>query len=194
MMEFKVEGEIKVDKFFEEVVPSVFKESLSQNPPPADMEGTEFRIQFNITGEGGGVYGIVVKNAKEMEVVRGGIPSPMIEITLNETDWRRALTSKVEGVLTMFFDPRIRTRNRYDALLKTKGVFQLELSVEGEEPFRAKIRFNEGDTPEATLIMKAKDYAALMRREINPTTAFMQGLLRFKGDPGFLMKLQSLIG
>jgi putative sterol carrier protein len=193
MNNLNVEPDVSVKKFFEEIIPSIFKETLAQTPPSPDMAGTEFRIQFNITGEKGGVYAIVVKDAKEMQVVPGGIPDPMIEITLTESDWRRSITSKVGGVLTMFFDPKTRTRNKYNSLLETKGKFHLELSVEGGEPFNAILRFNKSDAPEVKLMMSAQDYAAMMRRELNSTMAFMQGRLKFKGDMGFLMKLQSFM-
>lgn len=193
MIELKVDENISVQKFFEEVVPSIFNETVSKEPPTEEMLGTEFRIQFNITGEGGGIYAFVVRNAKEMLVIPGGIPNPMIEITLSEKDWRRSITSKVGGVLTMFFDPKTRTRSKYNSLLETKGTFNLELSVEGGEPFNATLRFNTTDTPQVKLMMSAQDYAAMMRRELNPTMAFMQGRLKFKGDMGFLMKLQSFM-
>ncbi len=193
MNNINVDPDVSVQKFFEEIIPSIFRESLAQTPPPEDMAGTEFRIQFNITGERGGVYAIVVKDAKEMQVIPGGIPNPMIEITLSESDWRRSITSKVGGLLTMFFDPRTRTRSKYDSLLETRGTFYLELSVEGGEPFNAQLRFNTTDTPQVKLMMSAQDYAAMMKRELNPTMAFMQGRLKFKGDMGFLMKLQSFM-
>lgn len=193
MNNFNVEPDVSVKKFFEEIIPRIFNETLASNPPSPDMAGTEFRIQFNITGENGGVYAIVVKDAKDMEVIPGGIPNPMIEITLSEHDWRRSITSKVGGVLTMFFDPKTRTRAKYNSLLETKGKFHLELAVEDGEPFNAQLRFNMTDVPEVKLMMSAKDYAQMMRRELNPTMAFMQGRLKFKGDMGFLMKLQSFM-
>jgi len=193
MNNINVEPNVSVQKFFEEIIPALFKETLTQTPPPEDMAGTEFRIQFNITGENGGVYAIVVKDAKEMQVIPGGISNPMIEITLTESDWRRSITSRVEGVLNMFFDPKTRTRSKYNALLDTKGTFHLELSVENGEPFNATLRFNSAPQPEVKLMMSAKDYAAMVKRELNSTMAFMQGRLKFKGDMGFLMKLQSFM-
>ncbi len=193
MNNINVDQNVSAQKFFEEIIPSIFQETLVQTPPPEDMVGTEFRIQFNIIGEKGGIYAIVVKDAKDMQVIPGGIPNPMIEITLSESDWRRAITSKVGGVLTMFFDPKTRTRSKYNSLLETKGIFDLELSVEGGEPFNARLRFNTTDTPQVKLMMSAQDYAAMMRRELNSTMAFMQGRLKFKGDMGFLMKLQSFM-
>lgn len=193
MNNLNIDENVSVKQFFEEIVPSIFNDTVSKEPPPADMAGTEFRIQFNITGEKGGVYAFIVKDAREMQVVPGGIPDPMIEITLSESDWRRSITSKVGGVLTMFFDPKTRTRSKYNALLETKGKFHLELTVEGGEPFNAILRFNNTDTPEVKLMMSAQDYAAMMRKELNSTMAFMQGRLRFKGDMGFLMKLQSFM-
>lgn len=193
MNNLNIDENVSVKQFFEEIVPSIFNDTVSKEPPPADMAGTEFRIQFNITGEKGGVYAFIVKDAREMQVVPGGIPDPMIEITLSESDWRRSITSKVGGVLTMFFDPKTRTRSKYNSLLETKGKFHLELTVEGGEPFNAILRFNNTDTPEVKLMMSAQDYAAMMRKELNSTMAFMQGRLRFKGDMGFLMKLQSFM-
>jgi putative sterol carrier protein len=189
----RVEPNVSVKKFFEEIIPSIFKETLSNTPPSEELKGTEFRIQFQITGENGGVYAVVVKDGKEMEVIPGGISNPMIEIILSESNWRRAISSEVEGILDMFFDPKIRTREKYTSLLGIKGKFHLELSVENREPFNATLRFNSGDSPEVKLMMNAKDYADMVKKELEPAKAFMEGRLRFQGDIGFLMKLQAFM-
>ncbi|HEY4716921.1 MAG TPA: SCP2 sterol-binding domain-containing protein [bacterium] len=192
MNNFNVESGVDVKKFFEEIIPGVFKNDLLSNPPQK-MDGTEFRLQFNITGENKGIYAIVVKDGKDMKIIPDGIGNPMIEITLSEPDWRKSITGDVGGVLSMFFDPRVRTRSKYNSLLELKGSFSLELSVKEGAQFNAKIRFNNTDTPAVTLKMKASDYAALVQKELNPTMAFMQGKIKFSGDMGFLMKLQSFI-
>lgn len=57
-----------------------------------------------------------------------------------------------------------------------------------------KLEVNEGtaDSAQITLVMKDKDYVALVNGKLSGQKAFMTGKLKFKGDMNLGMKLQRL--
>jgi putative sterol carrier protein len=59
-----------------------------------------------------------------------------------------------------------------------------------------RVDVQEGDTGSAGLTVEAaaQDLKALVKRELNPMTAFMQGRVKVKGDMSMAMQLQKLFG
>ena len=57
---------------------------------------------------------------------------------------------------------------------------------------KLEIRDGTVDSPDMTLIMKDKDYVALVNGKLSGQKAFMTGKLKFKGDMNLGMKLQKL--
>ncbi len=57
-----------------------------------------------------------------------------------------------------------------------------------------KLEITDGtvDNPDMTLIMKDKDYVAMVNGKLSGQKAFMSGKLKFKGDMNLGMKLQQL--
>ena len=56
--------------------------------------------------------------------------------------------------------------------------------------------FGKGDAPsgsDTTMIMKGDDFVKMFTGKINPTSAFMTGKLKIKGDLAVAMKLESLM-
>jgi putative sterol carrier protein len=190
----EVQWDISVVKFFEEVVPQIFRDELRDHPVQG-MDGFDFKLQFTITGDSGATYGIVVKNGTDLQVTANGIPDPQINFELNEKDWRDSITGKEggEAVMGMFFNPAMLNKNKYDSLLGVKGILNLVLSRETGEPFNAKLKFNNANMPVSTIHMKASEYSAMLKGRINPVTAFMSGKLRVSGDMGLALKLQMFI-
>jgi putative sterol carrier protein len=190
----EVQWDISVGKFFEEVVPQIFRDELRDHPVQ-DMNGFDFKLQFKITGDTGGTYGVVVKNGTDLQVTANGIPDPQICFELNEKDWRDSITGKEGGdaVMGMFFNPAMLNKSKYDSLLGVKGVLNLVLSRETGEPFNAKLQFNNANLPVSTIKMKASEYSAMLKGQVNPVMAFMSGKLKITGDMGLAMKLQMFI-
>ncbi len=191
---YTVQEDISIKKFFEEVVPQIFRDQL-KGAPVQGMEGVDFKLQFRITGDNGATYGIVVKNGTDLQVVSNGIPDPQISFELNEKDWRDSITGKegADAVMGMFFNPAMLNKNKYDSLLGVKGVLNLVLSRDAGEPFNARLQFNNASLPASTIKMKAAEYSEMLKGRINPVTAFMSGKLKIGGDMGLAMKLQMFI-
>ena len=150
--------EPNVKKYFEETVPQLFGGAIKTSPVQG-MDGTEFTLQFNVTGEGGGQYGIVVKNGKELQVVPGRIPSPLIEIEVTQSNWKDTISGKAEGVMDNFMKPERTSRKLFDVVKETKGTLKLALTRDDGGLFESKIKFNGADAPATTIKMKVADYA-----------------------------------
>lgn len=190
----EVQWDIGVEKFFEEIVPQLFRDELKNNPVQ-DMDGFDFKLQFKITGDRSATYGIIVKNGTDLQIIPTGIPYPQISFELNEQDWRDSITGKegAEAVMGMFFNPSMLNKKKYDSLLGVKGILNLALARESGELFNAKLQFNNANIPVSTIKMKASEYSAMLKGQINPVTAFMSGKLKISGDMGLALKLQMFI-
>jgi putative sterol carrier protein len=82
----------------------------------------------------------------------------------------------------------IQTVYQFDISGSDAGTYQVK--VEGDQaqfvvgtPFSAKAIFQLSD----------QDFHKLINRSLNPTTAFMMGKIKVKGDLGAAMKLQSIL-
>ncbi len=53
---------------------------------------------------------------------------------------------------------------------------------------------NEDAEADCTITMSMENFIALSSGDLDPTTAFMMGKLKVKGNMGVAMKLQSLLG
>ncbi len=194
MSNIEIPADISVKKYFEEIVPQLFQSEL-KNRPVKGMEGIDFKLQFKVTGDNGGTYSVIVKNGSDLQVTEGAIPDAHLSFELNEKDWRDSITGKegAASVMDMFFNPSMLSRSKYDSLVGVKGVMNLVLPRESGDPFNAKLKFNNADIPVSTMNMKAAEYAAMLKGQINPVTAFMSGKLKITGDMGLAMKLQMFI-
>lgn len=79
-------------------------------------------------------------------------------------------------------------------------VYQFNLKGGNEEAYQikiedSKISFNEDTTydSDCTLSLSEKNLLKLFQGELNPTSAFMTGRLKVKGDLSLAMKLQSIL-
>lgn len=78
--------------------------------------------------------------------------------------------------------------------------YQFNLKGDTEGSYQVKIEdsqvfFHEGTEfiPTCTLSMSDKNFLKLFQGDLNPTSAFMTGRLKVKGDLSLAMKLQSLL-
>lgn len=155
---------------------------------PAGMEDATYAVQYNVAGT---QYATRVTGS-QVEVVPGSVENPLIAITLDEAGWRSSITGETAAADAMV-DPTKMTSSRLEKLRSTKGKFNLELTKDDGMVVNSTTVFNSTETPEVTLMMKADDYAKILRGELNSQMAFMTGKLKFKGDMNFLMKLGGLM-
>jgi putative sterol carrier protein len=151
-------------------------------------------VQFDIMGGEMQTYGIVVKDAKELEVVAGPIEKPMITIGLKEDIWREAVTGKLEGAVDAFTDMnQTASRARYDAVKDTKGTMKLELSRPEGPGLEFKVTFNGAESPSTTFKASLENWVKISKGEIAGPTAYMSGSLKIEGDLPFAMALGNLV-
>ena len=189
----EIREDVSVKEYFEEDVPKIFAEQVSQ-VSPSDMEGTEFSVQFDILGDEKQTYGIIVKDAKELKVVSGPIENPIITIGLSEDAWREAVTGKLEGAVDAFTDMgQMTSRARYDLVKDTKGTMNLDLSRPEGPGLEFKVIFNGAGSPSATFKASLEDWVKISKGELSGTTAYMSGSLKIEGDLPFAMALGNLV-
>ena len=63
--------------------------------------------------------------------------------------------------------------------------------TKGDGPWITKV--DAGDAKCVITIPKSEDWVAIASGKMNPTSAFMQGKIKVKGDMSLAMKLQSLL-
>jgi putative sterol carrier protein len=82
---------------------------------------------------------------------------------------------------------------------KTAGVNNSYLfDIEGEGQWKVDVRDGNvsvsegGGDADVTIAASAEDFDKIVAGDMNPTTAYMSGKLKIKGDMGAAMKLQKL--
>lgn len=189
----EVSENIGVKEYFEEVVPKMVEEQLS-GTAITGMEDTVFTVEFDIKGDQEYVYGITVKDAKDLTVSEGALDGPMIKVVINEDVWRKAVTGKMEGAMDMFTDmSQSANRKRYDTLSSIRGTMNVELAVPDGSQADLKVVFNDAASPEVTFKIGLEDWALMQKGELAGPTAFMTGKMKIEGDMPFAMALGNLM-
>ncbi|OFW69277.1 MAG: hypothetical protein A2V52_00025, partial [Actinobacteria bacterium RBG_19FT_COMBO_54_7] len=149
-MEVFVSGDVGVKEYFEDFVPRLFQEQAAKSPA-SGMEGTVFTAEFDIADGTEQIYGITVKDGKELDVQEGPLDNPLVKIKLPEDVWRKAVTGKMGGAVDMFTDTgQMANRQRFEALKSTQGTMNLVLSLSDGFVANIKIIMNGAETPSVT--------------------------------------------
>jgi putative sterol carrier protein len=191
MNPYSVPQDVSVDDFFKQYVPLGFR-MWTQAHPIEGMEGTEFTMQYRIAGEGGGTYGIRVKDGTELEILEGEMDHAMLSIEISEEDWRDTVTGKFGGTEEWMQSQERPSKERLETLRGIQGTLELELERPDGGVLESKITFNMVDTPKVLLKMKLDDYVAMQKGELRGQEAFLSGRMRVQGDMAFLMRLDTL--
>jgi hypothetical protein len=169
------------EKFFESVVPVMF-ESTTKAFPVEGMDGTDFTMQVNLTGDNGVQYGIAIKDAKEITVTKGALDSPMLKVELPTSIF-------IDMIKNVISSPM---QDAYKAAKDTNGTIILEpLTKDGKVPFSIKLTLNQTSDPSICLRSDMQTMMALINGEDSPITAFMQGKLKIDGSLPFGMDLMN---
>ncbi|MDD5224416.1 MAG: SCP2 sterol-binding domain-containing protein [bacterium] len=194
--EFPREG-IGMKEFFTEYVRGNVEKAIRETPMPG-MDGTEFTVQFKITGETGYKYCLKITDGRKLDIIEGGIPRPMMEFEMSEADWLDGISEAGElgGALInqKLDDARIAVnRKNYDFLKVVRGKIEVEIIRPGQPSAKSITRFNQAEAPAAAMVMSLDDLRAIFKGEINSQVAFMAGKIKIKGDVGLLIKIAGLV-
>lgn len=189
----EIEEDITVSEYFEKCVPQLFEEQIAK-ASVLGMEGTVAKLTFVIKGEETNTYSLVVKDAKELEVIKGTVDNPLLTLELDEDVWREAVTGKLGQAVDMFMDlGQMANRSRFDKVSSLAGSMVLELTRESCPNVKMKAIFNEKETPSVTFRCSIDDWIAISKGELPGVTAYMGGKLAIEGDMPFALELGNLV-
>ncbi|MCP4680621.1 MAG: SCP2 sterol-binding domain-containing protein [Deltaproteobacteria bacterium] len=190
MVEFNVPHDIAIDEFIDNHVTEHFTRS-AENADTSAMMGKEFTLQYNI---GDAKYCLHIKDGDKLEIIKGGVDTPMLSLHMEESNWRDYISGKIDAGLDRFIDPtQLYDHKRYSALLEFKGTLFLKLRRDDGETLVATICFNGAESPSATLKLKIPDWIGLQTGKKKGPMLFMTGKMKAGGDMGFIMKCQALM-
>ncbi len=173
---------VGIQEYLESYIPSLVGKRLAEKPLP-DMEGTAFTLQLTFKGEKSLVYGITIKDAKEVSVTPGGVENPMLQVIIGE-DFIRPLVDMAASLTG---------RKQYDAVSQAKGTVDLEIAMPGDWVMPVTAVFNGASQPSLKIMGKSADLAQVATGEINGPMAFMQGKIKLEGDMAFGLSLANLM-
>jgi putative sterol carrier protein len=171
-------------QYFEQVVPQQFAAAIESAPSVADQP--ELTATFDITGEGGGTYGVRI-NGERIEAVPGGIDASDMRTVLSYQDWLVTVQSGATEALIDYV-----RRRKISVVKSLKGTVRLELTRSDGSTWESTTIFGYNDEPAVTLRMTSEDYSAMMRGELSGQMAFMTGKLKFEGSLPLLMQVGAL--
>src|SRR5262245_36580409 len=177
-------GELTPAEYFTNVVPQQLAAALASAVDSTNQP--ELTAVYEITGAGGGTYGLRAIVGR-VELLADGFTHADMHTTLTIEDWRR---SAANGLADAVVDYVVR---RKVAIVKSlKGLVRLELERSDGSLFQSATIFGGQAEPEVTLRMAADDYTAMMRGELNGQMAFLTGKLMFEGSLPLLMQVGAL--
>lgn len=186
--------DVTVNEYFTEFVPKIFQEQL-ESASVSGMDGTEAKLMFNIDSNGSKqTWSLVIKDAKDLEVVEGAVDDPMVILDLDEPTWRDAVTGKLAGAIDMFTDVnKVANRGRYDRIRDMKGTLVLDLTRNDGSPVALTITFGNSERPRAVFKCSTDTWVELSSGQTSGVTAFMGGQLKIEGDMPFAIELSNLV-
>jgi len=173
---------VSIQEYVESYVPSLISKRLEEKPVPG-MEGTLFTFQLTLQGDKDLVFGVSIKDAREITVHPGGLENPMLEVVIPETFIRPLvdMASSFTG------------RKQYDAVSGARGSVRLEMGMPGGWTLPVTVKFNGASEPSVTISASSSDFAKMATGELNGPMAFMQGKVKIEGDMSFALSLANLM-
>ncbi len=190
----EVKDDVTVEEYFSDHVPAIFAEQL-KGASVSDMEGTVATLVFNIAGDAGTkTFSLVIKNARELEVVEGPAREALLALDMDEDTWRQAVTGKLGGAIDIFIDVnKVANRARFEKLKDIKGTLVLDLSVPDGSPVGLSVTFNEKAEPKAVFRCSLDTWVSISSGAVSGVTAFMGGGLKIDGNMPLAIELSSLV-
>jgi len=191
----EVKDDVTVDEYFKEYVPAMFSEQLS-GATINDMDGTVAKLMFNIASDGQKhTYSLVIKDAKELEVVPGPADDALVTLNMDEATWRDAVTGKLGGAIDMFTDVnKVANRARFEKLKDIKGSLVLDLTKPDGSPANLDVVFNSSPDPKAIFRCSLDTWFSISSGKVSGVNAFMGGQLKIEGNMPLAIELSALVG
>ena len=190
----QVNDDVTISDYFKDFVPRMFSGQI-QGASITGMDGTTAKMMFNIASDGAKhTYGLIIKDAKELEVVEGPVDDAVVTLDMDEDTWRAAVTGKLAGAIDMFTDvSKVANRARFDKIKDMKGTLVLDLTRPDGSNAALKVIFNGAEKPEARFSCSLDTWVQLSTGQLPGVTAFMGGQLKITGDMPFAIELSNLV-
>jgi hypothetical protein len=163
-------------------LPGLIGRFLAEDPVP-DMEGTVFTLQITITGEKDLAFGITIRDARQIIVTPGKLENPQVALQIPEKALRPMV--KLISALT--------GRGQYDLLSGTKGTMDMEINLPDGQDLPLRLIFNGAQEPNFRMTGSSLDLGRIASGSIDPTQAFMQGMIKLYGDLPFALQLAQFV-
>lgn len=174
-------------RYYEQIVPQQLAAAL-EHAPANVADQPELTATYEITGPGGGTFGLRVRGTA-IEFVPGGIQGSDMWTTMTIDNWRANIASDGGEPLIDYV-----LRRKVAVVKSLRGTVRLNLTRSDGSTFESATVFGAQAEPVVTIHMTAADYAAMMRGELNGQMAFLTGKLKFEGSLPLLMQLSALAG
>jgi putative sterol carrier protein len=174
------------EAYFTQVVPQQYAAALA-SAPASVADQPEMTAIFEITGDGGGSYGLRAAGARIEALPGDQIANPDMRVVMSYDDWRTLAES---GATDQFVD--YISRRKVGVVQGLKGTVRLELTRSDGSLWQSATIFGGHEEPAVTLRMANDDYQAMMSGELNGQMAFMTGKLKFEGSLPLLMQIGAL--
>ena len=79
--------------------------------------------QFNISGEGGGIWAFAIEDGK-CQLVVGGVPNPSVEIALSAESWLAVREGKLNSQQA-FMEGKLKIRGDMNLAMKMQQLFPI---------------------------------------------------------------------
>src|SRR5262245_5792992 len=177
-------AELTPAEYFTNVVPQQLAAASASTLDNTDQ--SELTAIYEITGAGGGTYGLRAIGGR-IEPLADGFTGADMYTTLTIEDWRSSAANALSDPVVDYV-----VRRKVGIVKSLKGLVRLELERSDGSLFQSATTFGGQAEPEVTLRMAADDYTAMMRGELNGQMAFLTGKLMFEGSLPLLMQVGAL--
>jgi hypothetical protein len=173
------------EAYFTRTVPEQYARAIAGSPAAADQP--ELTAVVEISGPGGGTYGLRLAGGALEVVPAEQIASADLRAVMSYDDWR---TFAASGATDPVVD--YAARGKVGVVKGLKGTVQLELTRTSGDIWRSTTVFGGQDEPALTLMMTDDDYRAMLSGDLNGQMAFLTGKLKFEGSLPLLMQIGAL--
>ncbi len=100
----------------------VFDEMLKHFNPKA-ASGINATYQFNISGPEGGIWAFKIENGV-CNLIKGGVPTPSVEIALADKDWMAIREGKLNSQMA-FMQGKLKIKGDMNLAMKLQTMFPI---------------------------------------------------------------------
>ncbi len=194
MAENRPPQDIDASRFFTEWLPQEFKSEFG----PGKRTASDITVAVRLEGDGGG-YWVLDVHGGVLGVRPAGVsgPAPLVMLRQGVADWRAVAVGE-EGAIdlappqaspldVLFVDPQSR-----QLMSAVKGTVRFEVPGYNDRTWWMQVTFGaqpEADPPDATIIVDAGTYGAILARKLAPPEAYFSGKIQLRGNTALAMQL-----